>query len=43
VKKFDAILYIPNAKKNNDIKSNARLMDIFIQEDYALDKDGKKL
>lgn len=40
VKKFDTILYMPNAKKNNDIKSNASLMDIFIQEDYALNKDG---
>jgi hypothetical protein len=30
-------------RENNDIKSNTRLMDIFIQEDYALNKDGKKL
>ena len=43
VKRFDTILFIPYAKKNNDIKNNARLIDIFIEEDYALDKYGKKL
>lgn len=43
IQKFDSILYVANAKRNNDIKSNARLMDIFIQENYALDKNGKHL
>lgn len=43
VKKFDTILYIPNAKKNNDIKSNAQLIDVFIRDNFALDKDGKRL
>ena len=41
--KFDSIFYIPNAKKNNDTKDNARLIDIFIQENYSIDKNGKKL
>jgi hypothetical protein len=43
IQKFDSILYVANAKRNNDIKSNARLMDIFNQENYALDKNGKHL
>lgn len=43
IQKFDSILYIPNAKKNNEIKGNARLMDVFIRENYALDKYGKHL
>jgi hypothetical protein len=43
VEKFDNIMYMPNAKKNNDIKENVRLIDLFIQENYAIDKNGKKL
>lgn len=41
--KFIKILYPSNAKKSSDLKDNARLIDIFIQENYAIDKDGKKL
>ena len=41
--KFDSILYIANAKRNNDIKDNARLIDVFVGENYALDKRGKHL
>lgn len=43
IKKFDRIIYTPNAKKNNDIRDKVRLIDLFIQDNYALDKDGKKL
>jgi hypothetical protein len=42
-KKFDTILYIFNAKKNNDLKQNAQLLDIFIRDNFALDRDGKRL
>jgi hypothetical protein len=41
--KFDSILYIPDAKRNNDIKNDARLLDIFVLENYAIDKNGKHL
>jgi hypothetical protein len=43
IQRFDSILYIANAKRNNDIKDNARLIDVFIGENYALDKKGKHL
>ena len=42
-RKFDSILYLPNAKRNNDIKSDAQLLDIFVLENYAMDKNGKYL
>jgi hypothetical protein len=41
--KFDAIFYIKNAKKNSDIKNNAQLIDIFIHDNFAIDKLGRKL
>ena len=41
--KFNNLLYLPNAKNNNDIKESAGLMDIFIHDNYAIDKNGKKL
>jgi hypothetical protein len=41
--RFNNILYMPDAKKRSDMKAGARLMDIDIRENYALDKDGKKL
>jgi hypothetical protein len=41
--KFDSLLYIANAKKNNDIKGNAGLIDVIVGEYYALDKRGKHL
>lgn len=41
--KFHNILYKPDAKKANDIKQNAALIDIYILENYATDKNGKKL
>lgn len=43
IERFDRIIYTPYAQKNNDIKSNARVIDIFIKDNYAIDKDGKKL
>ena len=43
IQKFDSILYKPHAKRNNDIKDDAWLMDLFIQENYVLDKTGKHL
>jgi hypothetical protein len=41
--KFDEILYLPNAKKNNDLKDNAQFIEIFTHENFALDKHGNKL
>lgn len=41
--KFDSLLYLPNAKKNKDIKKDVGLIDVFIHDNYAIDKDGKKL
>jgi hypothetical protein len=43
VKKFDKILYTPNARKSSDVNPGVYLVNIFIQENYALDKDGKRL
>lgn len=43
VKKFDTILYMPNAKKSSDLKSNAQLIDVFIGDNFSLDKNGKRL
>ena len=43
IKRFDDLLYIPQAKKNNDLKDSAELIDIFIEDNFALDKNGKKL
>jgi hypothetical protein len=42
-KKFDQILYKLEPKKANDIKDNAKLMDVYILENYATDKNGNKL
>jgi hypothetical protein len=42
-KRFDQLLYIPNAKRNNDVKSNVQLIDIFIHDNFAQDKNGIKL
>lgn len=42
-KKFDSILYLHDAKKNSDVKDNVGLIEVFIQENYALDKLGRKL
>lgn len=43
IQRFDSILYAANAKRNNDIKDNARLIGVFVGENYALDKGGKHL
>ena len=40
---FDSILYNKNATKFNDLKENASLIEIFVKENYATDKSGKKL
>ncbi|WGQ09426.1 hypothetical protein QG516_23195 [Pedobacter gandavensis] len=42
-KRFDQILYKPEAKKASDIKDNAKLMNIYILENYATDKQGRVL
>ncbi len=42
-KKFNKILYPLDAKKSSDLKDKAQLIYVFIHENYALDKDGKKL
>ena len=41
--KFINLLYLPEAKKRSDMKRGAGLIDIDIRENYAVDKDGKKL
>jgi hypothetical protein len=41
--RFDSILYKPKPKSHVDLKENAELMDIYIGENYATDKNGKKL
>ena len=43
IQKWDSILYLPNAKRSNEVKSNAQLLDIIIKENYAMDKDGRHL
>lgn len=43
IAKFDKLLYLPAATKNNDIKPNVYLLDIFLKENFAINKDGKKL
>lgn len=42
-KKFDSVLYMPDAKRLRDVKPNVQLMDVSIQENYAIDKNGKNL
>lgn len=42
-KKFDQILYKPDAKKANDLKDNAKMMNIYVFENYATDTKGRKL
>lgn len=41
--KFDQLLYLPNAKLNKDVKNNVGMIQIFIHENYATDKNGRKL
>jgi hypothetical protein len=41
--RFDSIFYKRNAQKFNEIKDNARLIDLDIHENYAIDKDGRHL
>lgn len=42
-KRFDQILYKPEAKKASVIKDNAKLINIYILENYATDKQGRVL
>lgn len=42
-KKFDEILYKPNAERHNDVKNDVTIIEIDIRENYAIDKTGKKL
>jgi hypothetical protein len=41
--KMDSLLYIENAKKNSDVKSHVQLMDVILEDNYVVDKNGKKL
>lgn len=43
VKRLDKILYIQNAKETDDLKENADLILLDTKENYATDKNGKKL
>ena len=43
ITKFDKVLYKPGAKRINDVKADAQLIDIIIHDDIAWDKNGKML
>lgn len=43
VEKYKEVLYIPDAKKVNDLKENVNLISLDTKENYATDKSGKKL
>ena len=43
IEKFDSIFYIKGAKNINELRNNVSLIDLYIQEDYAMDKHGQKL
>lgn len=40
--RFDKLLYKPNARNANDINSNVDLIDLYIPENYATDKNAAK-
>ena len=42
-KKFDSIFYIPNARTVQDVKGDVQYLDISIRENYATDKNGKRM
>jgi len=41
--KLESVLYKSDAVKMNDVSADAYLIDIYIKENYATDKRGKKL
>lgn len=43
VEKYKEVLYVPDAKKVNDLKENANFISLDTKENYATDKSGKKL
>ncbi|MGY4538178.1 hypothetical protein ACVW0P_002598 [Mucilaginibacter sp. UYNi724] len=42
-KKYERMLYSKNARNNADTKGGVNLIDIFIRENFALDKNGQLL
>jgi hypothetical protein len=40
---YDSIFYNPGAKRNNDLNDSSSLIDLFIEGNYAIDKNGNKL
>lgn len=41
--KMNSLLYIENARKNSNVKSHVQLMDVILEDNYVVDKNGKKL
>lgn len=41
-KKFDDMLYEVTASKNNEVKDGVTMVDLFIRENFAIDKNGKR-
>jgi hypothetical protein len=41
--RYNHMLYKPGAKKVNDLKDDASMIDIYVLENYATDKNGKNL
>jgi hypothetical protein len=41
--KYDSLFYKPNAKKFNDLKAEADFIELNVQENYAFNKNGKRL
>ena len=42
-KRFDSLLYIPNARTVQDVKEDVQYLDISIHENYATDKNGRRM
>lgn len=43
VAEYDQLLYRPGFSKHNDLKTNIELIELFLEESYAIDKCGRKL
>jgi len=43
IERFDSILYEKHSKTFSDIRENADLISVYIEENYATDKNGKIL
>jgi hypothetical protein len=41
--KMNSLLYIKNAKKNSDVKAHVQMIDVILEDNYVVDKNGQKL